>query len=57
MVDSRHRPLEGHAARLVYRTDHGRLILVHTVVPPELEGRAAVQRSSGRPWLGQRTRD
>jgi uncharacterized protein len=31
--------LEGHTARLVYRTDHERLILVHTIVPAELEGR------------------
>jgi uncharacterized protein len=41
--------LEGHTARLVYRTDLGRLILVHTVVPPELEGRgvgAALVRAS-----------
>jgi uncharacterized protein len=41
--------LDGYTARLVYRTDHGRLILVHTSVPPELEGRgvgAALVRAS-----------
>ena len=31
--------LEGHTAELVYRAESGRLILVHTGVPSELEGR------------------
>jgi len=31
--------LEGHTAELVYRAEPGRLILVHTGVPSELEGR------------------
>jgi uncharacterized protein len=29
----------GHTAELVYRVEPGRLVLVHTGVPPELEGR------------------
>jgi predicted GNAT family acetyltransferase len=32
-------PVDGHLARLVYRIRAGRLILIHTEVPEELEGR------------------
>ena len=30
---------EGHTAELVYRLKPGKIVLVHTGVPPELEGR------------------
>jgi uncharacterized protein len=44
IVDNRRRhrlevSVEGHVAELVYRRDDQRLVIEHTGVPPELEGR------------------
>lgn len=54
---------DDHEAELVYRTEHGRIVLLHTLVPRELGGRgiagqlvqAAVDRARGSgetiaPW-------